>query len=145
MQAVTRYVALDGTEHLSEETCREREKLIGDVAQIMSGMPARPNDTDYSNGKGYLQHDAVAFQAARNALLELANRIAPMHWLTETLAGGMRIDPSWAHRWISDVPALEPVAKAWYRIMCTDKKFREWGQPFFSRNPSEGEMVRVNP
>ena len=37
-----------------------------------------------------------------------------------------------------------PLERAWGRIACIDKQFREWGQQYFANNPSEGKQVRLN-
>ena len=37
----------------------------------------------------------------------------------------------------------KPLEKAWYRISCIDKYYREWDQPYFAANPHKGIQINL--
>ena len=137
MKAVTRYQANDGAVFVEKADCKAHESLTEDVAKIMSRLFPLPDDKGckFANGGGYIQHDAETFKSVREGLLRLAQRECPHKWIDQSLADDT-IDPSWAGRIIGD--SSVPLDRAWRRIVCTDKQFREWGQPFFALNPDKG-------
>ena len=51
------------------------------------------------------------------------------------------IHPSYVGR---IVDGNAPFSKAWYRFMCIDKDYREWGQGYFALHPNEGKQVKLN-
>ena len=109
-RAIQKFRADDGTEFNTEAECDSHEALCADVATILATLNPRPNNSGFNNGGGYVQQSAESFGAAHAALLIVANRCINGH------------------------PRPEVVSKAWLRIMCTDKNFREWGQPYFANH-----------
>jgi hypothetical protein len=144
MKSATRYIAEDGTEFRSEADCISHEALCAEIAEVMSTLPARPDDDgcNFSNGGGYIQHSPAAFYTAREALLRMAGRIFPHKWFEQSIAD-KSIHPSWAG-WMID-EASAPLSRAWYRFMCVDADLREWGQPFFRDHPDEAKQVCLSP
>ncbi len=141
MKTITKFVANDNSEHMTEVACIERDYLIAQVNEIMGTLPARPDDKgcDFSNGDGYWQHEPATVLAVRDALLTLARRNFAHKWLDQSLADPT-VDWSWAARIIGEGP--RPIADAWNRIGCIDKQFREWGQPYYAMNPDRAGSGR---
>lgn len=143
-ETITRYISDDGNTFYDEVSCRKHELLLAEVGAIMARLPSLPDNEDYKfgNGGGYIQHDVETFMSVRRQLLELANTIEPHKWFTDAIEKGLDVHASWPGRLISDMGG--PLNKAWYRIMCVDKLFREWGQPYYAEHPNEGEQIRLN-
>lgn len=135
METITKWKAKDGAEFASMAECVAREALIDEVDVIMANLPKRPDGCDFSNGHGYVQHNAETFWPAREVLLRVANRLYPHAWLTKSIED-RTVHPSCADRVIGDA-LPRPLATAWYRFVCTDDSLREWGQPYFREHPSE--------
>ena len=145
MKAITKYQAADGAEFATESKCAAYEALCSEVAQVVAALPTLPEDDgcDFVNGHGYIQHDADTFRRAREALLKIAQRECPHHWIDDSLAKGDEVHASWAGRIIGD--SSRPLYSAWNRIACTDKQFREWGQPYYAEHPEQApEQRQVN-
>ena len=139
MQAIQKFKADDGAEFNTEAACLEYEALGAEVAEVMATLPARPNDDGcrFSNGEGYLQHDAATLHRARVSILKIAQRFASNpSWIQQTIDDPAGCHPSWAGRLIDECCSL-PVSRAWYRFMCIDKQGREWGQPYYANNPEK--------
>lgn len=144
MKQIIKFKADDGTEFDSEMSCKEYEVICARVEAIVCELPPRPNlpHCHYENGGGYLQHDPVAFKQVRYRLLELANELSPHHWFVEAM-NDENVHPSYPARLIGEMP-YRALDKAWSRIYCTDKQFREWGQVYYAENPTKGHQVRLN-
>lgn len=136
MKMVTKYKANDGAEFDNANACKKYEQLCAEIDAVMATLPRRPADKDckFANGHGYLQHNQETFLAARAALLTIGNRLIPHKWFQQSLSN-TDIHPSWCGRLIDEVSA--PLSRAWLRISCVDKEFREWGQPYFANNPDK--------
>lgn len=143
MKAITKYKADDGAEFVNEAECVKHEALCAEISTVMAALPAKPKDDgcEFSNGHGFLQHDPQTFLGVRASLLRIGNRIYPHKWFDQSLADP-NVDSGWAGRIIGETSA--PLERAWRRIECTDKHYREWGQPYYARNPDKGEQVRLN-
>lgn len=139
MKTILRYQANDGAIFDSAEACTRYEDLCAEVTAIMAQLISLPlsERCHFGNGGGYIQQDPETFKKVRRSLLKLAQRECPHKWIDQSIADDS-IDPSWAGRIISDCSA--PISRGWYRISCTDKRFREWGQPYFALNPSKGKQ-----
>lgn len=141
MKAIQKFQAEDGTEFATQVACRAHEALCAEIAKIMATLPKRPDDRGckFSNGEGYLQHNRKKFLAARAALLRIGNRLFPHKWFKQALAD-TTVHASWCARLIDETS--QPLATAWSRILCTDDKFREWGQQYFAAHPEEAPVQR---
>lgn len=144
MKAITKYEAADGSEFETESRCAAYESLCAEVADVVAALPALPKDDGckFANGGGYVQHNPDTFRAVRTKLLQIAQRECPHRWITESLEKGDEIHASWAGRIISE--SSTPLWRAWNRIYCTDKQFREWGQPYYAEHPEAAEQFCVN-
>ena len=145
MKQVIKYEAKDGAVFDSAEKCLEHEALIDEIDAVMSALPKKPNSDTcrFDNGHGYIQHSSADFLAAKNSLLRIANRIWPHKWFVSTIERPDERHHGYAGRLISEMAA--PLYKAWYRISCTDKNYREWGQPYYAENPPSGaQCFQIN-
>jgi hypothetical protein len=145
MKTILKYVAYDGREFIDQTACQEYEDNCRAADLAVSRLPPRPKGDGcaFENGHGYIQHDRETFLKVRRLLLEQAKKESPHAWIDQAIADET-VHPSWAHRWISEC-CCGQLGKAWYRILCTDSQFREWGQPFYAANPDKGEQVCLNP
>ena len=143
MEKITKFKAIDGREFYEESKCRDYENLISEVEQIMSAFPPLPQNDGckFVNGGGYIQHSRGTFERAKSELLAVASRYCSHHWLDNT-----KEDPtvhlSYAARLIGETE-LRPLENAWNRLMCVDKLYREWGQPYFAEHPEKANDFTV--
>lgn len=143
MQTITKYKADDGVEFLNASECELHEANCELAEAIMRTLPKKPDSCDFSNGGGYVQHDAETLLKARNRFLEFVKRYTDHKWIQQSIDGGMDIDCSWAGRIIGEC-APSSIYKHWCRFGCVDKSFREWGQPYYALNPEQGKQIRLN-
>ncbi len=143
MRQVTKYKANDGSEFTDAAECIKHERNCADADEIMSKLPTKPNTCDFSNGGGYLQHDKDTFLVVRNKFCEFAKRYTDHKWIQDTIDNGMDAHPSWVGRMIDEC-APRSISKLWYRFMCVDSEFREWGQPYYADNPDKADQTCLN-
>lgn len=143
MRKIQKWCAKDGAEFFEEEQCRSYERHCRAVKEAMEPMGKRPPGCSFSNGSGYLQHTKEEFIAVRRKLLEIAKEFTDHRWIQDSIDKGLTVHPSYAGRIISECTTI-PLDRAWSRIMCVDKNFREWGQPYYAENPNEAKQIRLN-
>lgn len=143
MEAITKYKAFDGLEFNDADACAEHEANCKEADQIMSQLPAHPDTCAFSNGGGYLQHDKDLLLKVRNQFCEFAKRYTDHKWIQQTIDKGFEAHASWVDRLIGET-APRSISKHWYRFMCIDSEFREWGQPYFTKNPNKAEQNQLN-
>ena len=143
MNTITKYQAYDGTEFREPDACLAYETNCRAADDIVSRLPERPEDLDFSNGGGYIQHDPAVWHSVRRDLLIQANKECPLAWFTQSLEN-TDADPGGAARGIDEC-CTKRLRDAWHRIWCTDKTYREWGQPYYALNPGKGTQKRLNP
>lgn len=145
MKQIIKYAADDGAEFSDETKCREYEALCAEIQGILDTLPKLPENDGccFTNGSGYIQHDRIAFLAAREALLKIAQRFTDHHWLQESIDKA-DADPSYAARIISECcPSV--LGRAFYRVQCTSAvSFREYGQLYYVANPDKVEGGQIN-
>jgi hypothetical protein len=140
MKTITKFQADDGCEFKTSDECQAHESLCAAVVKIMSKLTAEPKDDhcNFSNGRGYIQHDPLTFLDVRNALLELGaaqfSEDSNLRVWFEQCKDGKR-HVYWISRLLDDNGQLV-ILRAWNRIMNTDDSFREWGQMYFVLNPN---------
>ena len=143
MQIITKYKANDGREFTDDKKCVIHELNCECAERIMSELPSTPNSCEFKNGSGYVQHDSQELLNTRNAFLGFVMRYSDHKWIRESIEKGFDADPSWAGKIISEC-APNIIYKHWARFMCIDKKFREWGQPYYSAHPDEAKQNKLN-
>ena len=120
---VTRYVSNDGEVWKSGDEAKRRDGLlclIGVAQSFIKDGPTK-HETFVQQSKG----DIFSY---KRCLIALAKEFAPHDiWNRDPNEIHAR---GFAARWLDD--SCTPLARAWYRLMCTDKKFREWDQPYFA-------------
>ena len=137
MKKIAKWVAIDGTEFNEEQKCIDYEKLITKVESISAKLPSIPDTTDFSNGGGYIQHDKVVTDAVRVEILELCKEYIDHNWIQQSI-DDLNVHPSYVARLLDDYN-IRPISSLWHRFWCIDKKYREWGQPYFAANPEKAE------
>ena len=135
MKKIAKWVAIDGTEFNEEQKCIDYENLISKVKSIEAKLPSIPDTTDFSNGDGYIQHDEVVTNSVRVEILELCKGYIDHKWVQQSIDDST-IHPSYVARLLDDYN-IRPISNLWYRFHCIDKKYREWGQPYFAANPDK--------
>ena len=135
MKRITKYRADDGAEFNSKADAVNHDSLCLEIKEVMSALPKRPSNVgEFENGVGFIQHHPHVFWGVRDSLIAIGKRYIKDSLLDQCIKD-RDIHPSWVLR-LSDeqCPAL---SRAWYRIMCTDKNLREWGQPYFADHPDK--------
>lgn len=139
MQTITKYKANDGKEFNSERDAISHESLLSriDVAMVPLGKTPKDDGCDFANGGGFIQHSRLAVDLAKLALIELWDG-------DQKTKDAAKISPpshSIIGRYLSD--SNSPIYPAWCRLLCIDSEFREWGQPYFAQNPSQGKQFQI--
>ncbi len=142
---VIKFVAYDGAQFANEKNCAEYENLCFAVDAIMSRFPPRPDtkDCSFDNGEGSIQHEASTFNAVRLALLNLVQKHIKSNWVQLSIEDPT-MHPSWVGRLLDEDREVEPLRKAWLRISCIDKMYREWGQGYYAEHPEKGTFIQLN-
>lgn len=145
MNVITKYQSEDGAEFTSADACSAYEALVSNVREIMERLPERPDlpGCEFQNGGGYVQHNTENVLSVRKALLELAAPYCTyVDWVAKAI-DDTSIHPSWPSRIIGEA-CPSPLSHAWYRFMCMDSEWREWGQPYYANNPDRATQKRLN-
>ena len=144
MEKIAKYKANDGSLFDSEEDCMAHENNCAAAARIMQAIPDKPKGCDFSNGSGFIQHSSGGLLLARTALLELIKEKYTQHkWIQQSIDKGWDAHSSYAGR-IIDECCPNSISKHWYRFMCIDDQYREWGQPYYANNPLDAKQVCLN-
>ncbi len=144
MEIITKYKAHDGREFLDSDECAVHEQNCTIALGIANKLPGKPSGCDFSNGSGYIQHTRDNVLNVRNEFLEFVKRYTKdISIIQQTIDKGFDAHSSWAGR-IIDECTPNSISKHWYRFMCIDAQFREWGQPYYADNPDKAEQVQLN-
>jgi hypothetical protein len=101
------YIALDGREFPTAETCARYEQDCMEVDAMLSTLEAPPTTSD---GSTYRQQAP----GTRKRLMDWCH----------------------AHKEHCHRDAEPPWSDAMQRLWCMDNRDREWGQPYFATNPN---------
>jgi len=140
MKHITKYEANDGEQFETQDECLVYEKNYKDAEKAMSLIAEKPKGCAFSNGEGYLQHDEENLKEAKIRLLCVYERFCDHRWIQDTKKDN--IHPSFVARIIGEYEG--GLSRHWYRFMCIDKEFREWGQPFYADIPEQANMFCIN-
>lgn len=139
MQAITKYLADDGTEHATADACRGWENAKRSATEAMSPLGTR---LEFCNGD-FIQHDIAAVNAARSKLLRCMRTYHPSWPWYKWGDDDSKYHPMGIlGRYIDD--GGSPFGKAWRRLMCISfATGREYDQPYFAIHEDEatGENV----
>jgi len=133
------FVANDGARFQSEADALKRDAQIEEVNTIMAPLGARPVDEGcrFANGDGYIPHHPGTVRAVKIALGTLTLKTYP--WIDVRGTPLEKVHPSWLGRMLDCDDG--PIKHAWRRLYCFDEQGREWGQPYYALNPTEGKQV----
>ena len=143
MKTITMYEANDGSIHATQTRAVERDVMIEQCEAIIEGLPPVPDSTSWSNGDlGYMQHDPALIVEIRQRLYEFVEPLLKdwidlqinKHGLTKEQL--LWVDPFWFSR-LLDTSKYDPLHKICSRLSCINRDGREYGQPYFARNPKE--------
>lgn len=142
MKEITRYQADDGTVFDTEEKAIKHDTKSLSIKKIYKLLKPIPEDDGckFANGAGYVQQDPLAVQEfKRQIMLMGAVHHAKM---AEWAKNPIEVHPqSIVGRILCDCDSL--LYAAWSRVMCTDEKGREWGQPYYASNPDKAEQFEI--
>lgn len=142
MRKITLWQASDGKRFLDKRQCAKYEELIAKIMALMAELPPRPTDTEFLNGKGFVEHQPhLAKMVRRSLLLLTATLTADNRRILEGIETD-KLHPSFIGAVISelDMPALED---AWYRFMCMSKDFsKEYEQPYYRDHEDAAERFK---
>lgn len=129
MIKIEKYRADDGTEFEDQHACVNYEDLCHEIGALMSLLA--PNTI---RGEDFVQQSGPTFLYVQQRLVLIYERLNPglldqhTEWARNaTRNAGMTL----IGRYI-DEGHCRPLQRAWYRIMCTDHKFREYEQLYFA-------------
>ncbi len=137
MEEVKRFLSEDGQIFDDVYACVEHEKLINAINEIESRMPIRPKNDGckFGNGEGYLQHEKDVIDKAMVDLLKVSD-IDKEYWdKPQFLDNPFSCRFGIIGRVIDD--SRSAINSLWYRFMCMDENYREYGQCYYATHQSE--------
>jgi len=144
MKELIKYVSDDNTEFSCKTDCVEYEKLCERIKQVMSVLRQKPDDCNFLNGGGYIQHTPADVVLVKQGLGLIAAEVFNLSWLKKDASNNPeQVNPySIVYRYISD-SRNNCLNSAWFRLMCIDNQYREWGQIYFAQNPTQGTQKEI--
>lgn len=132
MKSIIKFVTDDGVEHVEEEAALEHERLCDDVHRAESHLLPRPTSSEFSNGVGFVQQTGSVVIVFQRHLIRTLQKTCPTDedW-SVYLEAEFPVGNSYMGRLMDDA-APRVVRSAWWRVMCIDEQFREYGQPYFA-------------
>ena len=142
MKQIVKFAADDGTEFHNEADARNHDALCATIIYAKSTLPKSPK----SGSNQFVQHNKNIFLNYQRGIVELFQEAVPYLADNEHVLWALNSDRpagmTLIGRYIDDA-APGPIRGAWNRIMCTDKFFREWGQPFYAiQADKQKEMLK---
>lgn len=135
MKEVTKYAADDGTVFDTAEEAIAYENLLLKLAAVDLLLRPVPTTVEFANGDGYVQQGIHAIGKYTEALgkeTEKRYRVntAGPHGICRMLSD-------------TDEPHAKELRRRWGRLLCIDRMYREWGQPYYAMHPENGKLVEV--
>jgi hypothetical protein len=126
MRKITKYLSNDGLEFDSESLCLAHERLAYEVAERLKTLLPPVKD----GAEAYTQQSGEVVLALQLWLVEQVEKASGQFW-PEVREAREPLGMSIIGRFQCDCgPAA--IRGAWFRLQCMDRKFREWGQPFYA-------------
>lgn len=142
MKKITKYIANNGREFLTENEALKEDELIRRTEIIMKGLNRTPDDVQFKNGYYFIQQDIEKVDIRRRMLLMLMKEFINHKWIDQSLENkNCHPSSSWIQRLLSDYDN-QPLLSAWNRIVNIDKLGREWGQPFYAEHPEQSIALK---
>lgn len=138
---IEKYVATDGSEHLTDSSADERDALISKLDSIMSKLKPRPDSCSFSNGNlGYIQQNFKTCNEVAESLFDLCREHLSGSFQTWVDAvdkeGAFKFRRSMLCRLIDEC-CPQPISVRWNRLGCIDDQCREWGQWYYVEHQSD--------
>lgn len=134
------YTAHDGARFDTKSEAIAHEHLIADVQEAMKPLGEVPQAV--KDGKGWVQHSETSYRTAHRALCRLS---APLvkgfgHVYAACMNAPDAVHPFGIMGRIMDDTG-GPLARAWSRLGCIDRQFREHQQPYYATHgPCNGQV-----
>lgn len=144
-EVITNYVADDGTAFPDEHKCLLYEGHCRKLAAIIEPLGLAPDDCEFANGEGWIQHDRhVVIDIVKNLLIFARDELYIRHnWVDKMLEDPTKMHSGWVGRLIDD-NGHKALYAAWARVMCINvESCREYGQPYFAANPKEAHGKEI--
>lgn len=126
MEEISKYKAIDGSIFNTKEECLKYESIIKRVDLIMCPLGKRPDDTNFTNGGGYIQHDVYTIQKVKAEIMVLCMEVLKKNLDFQEIG------------YYLDGASKKCLYHAYIRLICIDIKCREWGQGYFAIHPDKG-------
>jgi hypothetical protein len=152
MKKITKitYKSFFGYYYDSEEECWRHEKIMNDVLDILNSLKVIPDDLslDWYNKGGFIQQDINVVNDVRSRFLlylkELINKKPFQEHYANTIdsikCGKDLLGIFYYLDWTDYRYLMTPID----RLVCTDKKGREYAKQFFMLNPKERKHKKLN-
>jgi hypothetical protein len=133
IEEIKQFKTADGSvfNYLDEAT--KYNELLGKCDEIEQSLVSRPDDIEYQNGAGWLQHPEGTKITFSDSIMKLYNEWFKKDDDNITYIVGRIIDDN-------DIRCLNHLLFRWE---CMSEEDREYGQPYYSNNPymAEGEQI----
>jgi hypothetical protein len=136
---VNYYVAPDGKKFTSKKEALKYEKTYDEVMEVYKTIPKRPDNIEFLNGEGWIQHKPGTYKMFEEKLVKITNKCYNLKG--KDAFKGMNYA---LVRMVNDGDAgiLDKMVS---RLMCMDNKTeREYGQPYYANNPKEARGTQIN-
>ena len=143
MEQIIKYKSADGVEFDDKGKCKSHEDLYYCVCQSMERIPKKPEETSFTNGKGYLQHEKTDVKRCMIEVLKVAQLYFNYDHMNDVLKDPFACRNGIVVRFISDCcPRF--INSAWYRFICISDNYKEYGQPYYASHQDEASKTRLN-
>jgi len=127
VKAVTRFVAIDGTEFFDEYGCREYENVCQEISDLTAPWPE-----EKIRGEAFVQQDKNVVLRIQRAMVDIFER---RHWKDRHTEWARNADVpagmTLIGRYVDDA-GCRPERLVWSRIARLDRLFREYEQPYYA-------------
>lgn len=135
------YIADDSTRFDSEIECMKYEVMCKEIELIAKPLGIKPDDCDFANGGGYIQHNNPNL-----VKIELAKYLYakdPKIKAAKQIIDGEDINMSWVGWYIDGMGRC--VNNLISRLSCINYiSNREYGQPYFVSHENEAKQIKLN-
>lgn len=144
IKKVVVYEASDGTRFDCRKDAEAWESLCLGIVVATRPLGDRPSSPAFRGGFGCVVHAVATVGEVRDALMPFTVAAFPRWFAANRHPETFTQVSTEAMAWLTQQHAL--LGPAWYRLVCIDATGREWGQPYFAKNPDRaGSRVPVRP
>ncbi len=130
-----------------DELVIEIETKLDKIMSKLLDKKSLPSSADFSNGKGYIQHNADVVNEITAEVMKLAfdnNYLGYEENYRKTIPFIKTQKNFRQHSIVGRYLDGTVFNSTWSRLMCIDSKGREFGQPFYALNPEKSTMEPLN-